>query len=292
MVAQLVEQGRGARLLGHRLQDAALATHAVEVVGGVAGPGVVQGLRAAHVVDARGQVLDRVGAVHVGVVVVVDRVQHLDVHPADGVDDGDELGEVHQGEVVDVDAQQVAEQLLGGGGPGILLPEQVGPAEAPGVDLVGDGAEAIAAGEGSLSRVPRRQGQPPQVAGDAEHGDPPGFRVDGEHDHGVGADAAAADPGIAAHQEDVDPPFCREALGQRGGGRGRHRGGWSWWWWRWRSWGAAGWWWSSAPQWWSWWRAGAGRRWCRPCQAAARAARSTAAGMPAGSGCRPRRSLQ
>ena len=57
--------------------------------------------------------------------------------------------QVHQGVVVDVDAEQVADQVLHGIGPRVGLAEQVGPAEPPAVQLVGDHAEAVAA-------VPRR----------------------------------------------------------------------------------------------------------------------------------------
>ncbi len=177
-----------------------------------------------HLVDARSQVDDLGGSVLVGVGAVVDSLGDGDLHPADGIDQIDEAVEVDEREVVDGDPRELLDTGDQRGGAGRAAPrETIGVAHPVVPELVDDGREAVTLPDSQLFG----QRHPRQVAGNGEQPDVPGGGVEAAEDDRVGANPAAADAGVPAEQQHVEPlgAFPQSHRDRGRGRRGRVVGG-------------------------------------------------------------------
>ena len=212
----LVEQG---------FDHASLAGHPVPVRGAGPGPHVAEGGEAVEVVvtgfdgDEDGWAVGQDGLDP-----LVDRLAHLQVDPAEQVDDFDETHHVEQHVVLDGQAGQLGEGGLDGV-PGriIDLGEGFGVPQPEAVDLVDDlriPVRPSLRGGGSV-----REGDVTPVAGHAECRRVAGGHIDRDDDDGVGPDPGPVEPGVAAQQGDGEAvgavPCQLLRCGQsRGGGSG------------------------------------------------------------------------
>ena len=216
---QVADDRAGVHLLAQRQEHALLAEPAVEVAArrSVAGPGVDERVRAAHVLRAGRDVDAPEAAVRGRVLALGDRDLDVDLDSAQGVDDAPEAPEVDHHVVADVQAVQPAEHRLQraeAAGRGRLAGPQVGPVPVlgePAVDLAGVRAAPDGARVG-------RHGHVRHVPRELEHRDLLGHGIDGHDDHGVGVEARVARALVVADEQDVEP-----LLAVPGRQRGRHR---------------------------------------------------------------------
>ena len=183
----------------------------------MASPGVRQGLFAVHVLITR---LDHElgdSSVEERVLIVDDSLRNVHVDATDGVDDVDEAVEVHEGVVVDGDAEELRDHTLD-----CVLRRFAGTLEGFRVllsldpELVDQFRVAVAVPD---PHAVRKGGVRP-VPGYLKHRSLAGFGVDADRDHRVGADSGSADTEIAAKEQDVQAvqivPRCLLDNGRRG----------------------------------------------------------------------------
>ncbi len=195
-VGQLVEQRRRLgdqveldSLIAEGTQHLLLAQAAGEVVVVVARARVLEGGGAVHMLQAGGEVDAGVVVAGAGVLVVLNRGRNVDRHAAERVDDLDKALEVDFSKVVDRDTEVVLNGGADEAGAGVLR----GRAEGIG------GVDLVTAETGDRDQ---------QVAGDREHRDIFGDRVNRDNDDGVGAGRAFVRrplPLVDTEQQDVDP---------------------------------------------------------------------------------------
>ena len=226
----LAEHGRGAHLVDDGLDDAALARHAVVVVVCGTRAGVPERLVAVHL--HRPGLVERVGvgavggegAIGNGGLAVVAAELDVDRHPAHGVDQLAEALEVDDDRVVDLEPEHLADDVadlrtawglvVGRIGAGVLGPEGVDlhpdRVEHAGVGgfllltgTVGNPVHATRPPGPELARL--RQRDPLQVAWEGDEDGAARLGVRARDDHRVGPRPLAADAGIRAEEQDVDP---------------------------------------------------------------------------------------
>ncbi len=189
-------------LLAEREEQPLLAGTAIEVVRGVARPGIAQRLRSVHVLDPARDV-DPLRAPRVARKLVVHHGHlHVDRHTADRIDDRLEALEVDLDEVLDVEAVQLAEDRLEpvvaarpvvAGVEVVAVPDRLEPA----VDLArvrpAEQLPGRSIGDGDVDGVARQ----------AEHRNLLRGWIDRDHDHRVGVVRVFLWPLVAADEQDV-----------------------------------------------------------------------------------------